>query len=445
MTVTLKTCPEVLKSLPSRLKGLNGKTIVIDGTLITQRLHFAPMPHPYRHVLGWYRIIKELRDSAVTAICVFDGKDRNLAKQIEIERRRESRRMTTARGLLEVERLTRLCKLTTLVKAWRGLDSHSQHSTATALRSLVDSAGLIATDTPLPAIAGGFVDQNLDESAAPEFVFEEPERDAHLHTYGEIKQDEVLEIVQQAGVPVSAPQDTDVEPISYLPEFSLASASIEDPRTLPPLQSIFKQLSLGDSDDSRAEESCEFIEEPISKSSPISGASTDVTHITAEDIQSELTTLYFEYKASLSQLQSLHSSTISAMQPVSDEDPTEARTEYMMSKTQQHLTIEEGKFWDRLAELCVTESDVSSAIALAERSSLLSESYERRTNPPTTDTYNESLEILRAMGVPCLQCRGPFEAEALASSMVLQGYADYVATEDTVRGFFLYSRIADHL
>ncbi|OBZ67769.1 hypothetical protein A0H81_12474 [Grifola frondosa] len=75
-----KICPEAIKTLPNRLKSLSGKTVVIDGTLITQRLHFAPMPHPYRHVLGWYRIMQELKECDVNAICVFDGMERSHAK-----------------------------------------------------------------------------------------------------------------------------------------------------------------------------------------------------------------------------------------------------------------------------------------------------------------------------------------------------------------------------
>lgn len=55
-----------------------------DGTLLTQRFHFAQIPHPYRHVLGWYRLIKELEHFGVEAICVFDGKERNLAKAQEV-------------------------------------------------------------------------------------------------------------------------------------------------------------------------------------------------------------------------------------------------------------------------------------------------------------------------------------------------------------------------
>jgi flap endonuclease-1 len=58
----------------------------------------------------------------------------------------------------------------------------------------------------------------------------------------------------------------------------------------------------------------------------------------------------------------------------------------------------------------------------------------RRSNPPTEITYEESKSVLHAMGVPCIESTGPYEAEALASSLVLNGCADYVASEDTVCG-----------
>lgn len=68
-------------------------TCYSDGTLITQRLHFAQVPHPYRHVLGWYRIAKELQDAQVGAVCIFDGKSRSLAKQGEVRDLHWSRRI----------------------------------------------------------------------------------------------------------------------------------------------------------------------------------------------------------------------------------------------------------------------------------------------------------------------------------------------------------------
>ena len=56
-----------------------------DGTLITQRLHFAQVPGHggSQHVSGWYKIAKELNDNGISAICVFDGESRNSAKARE--------------------------------------------------------------------------------------------------------------------------------------------------------------------------------------------------------------------------------------------------------------------------------------------------------------------------------------------------------------------------
>ena len=55
-----------------------------DGTLITQRLHYSQGYRELPHVLGWYRIAKELDDNGISAICVFDGETRNSAKAREV-------------------------------------------------------------------------------------------------------------------------------------------------------------------------------------------------------------------------------------------------------------------------------------------------------------------------------------------------------------------------
>lgn len=69
---------------------------------------------------------------------------------------------------------------------------------------------------------------------------------------------------------------------------------------------------------------------------------------------------------------------------------------------------------------------------LEEQSGLMAESLVRRAKPPTTLTYAESRLILEAMGIPCIESSIPYEAEALASSLVLHGFADFVGSEDTV-------------
>jgi flap endonuclease-1 len=115
-------------------------------------------------------------------------------------------------------------------------------------------------------------------------------------------------------------------------------------------------------------------------------------------------------------------------------------TEYAMTKTQYQLTIDEGKLWDDLLGSSGGSGNETESMAtrnslalLAKKSSMMSESYQRQSNPASAQTYSESKEILHAMGVPCIDVKAPFEAEALAASLVINGLADYVASEDTVR------------
>lgn len=62
-----------------------------DGTLITQRFHFVSNEHANYHVLGWYRLARELNRNNISAICVFDGEERNTAKAGEVsEENRQS-------------------------------------------------------------------------------------------------------------------------------------------------------------------------------------------------------------------------------------------------------------------------------------------------------------------------------------------------------------------
>lgn len=83
-------------------------------------------------------------------------------------------------------------------------------------------------------------------------------------------------------------------------------------------------------------------------------------------------------------------------------------------------------------------SDASASLdGLLERSFVLASSYERSSSTPKRETFQQSMDILRAMGICTLEVSGKYEAEALASTMVLAGIGDYVISEDTVSGPFL--------
>lgn len=184
---------------------------------------------------------------------------------------------------------------------------------------------------------------------------------------------------------------------------------------------------------------------------------------TVDDVLSTLTPLFLEYQDSLVKVayNPMHAAKASIshsdtdISTVSDDavvngaelEAGAAQEVYDMSKRQCQLTLQEGEFWDSLTSTLGSEPELAPVELhshyegdahhkmlqeLTHKSNIISESYRISTHPPTSQTYAESKEILQAMGVPCIDCDGPFEAEALASSLVLNGYADYVASEDTV-------------
>jgi flap endonuclease-1 len=118
----------------------------------------------------------------------------------------------------------------------------------------------------------------------------------------------------------------------------------------------------------------------------------------------------------------------------------DSEPDVVLTKAQNQLSVMEEEFWSKLSALTPGELDGSSnyqelvtlSDTLYEQSAKMSSSFDRRTNLPTSDTYSQSKEILRAMGVLVIDAPGETEGEALASSIVLSGKADYVISEDTV-------------
>jgi len=113
--------------------------------------------------------------------------------------------------------------------------------------------------------------------------------------------------------------------------------------------------------------------------------------------------------------------------------------------------MEEHNLWNQLASSLTSPTTVLSNLvetelgSLVDRSRTMTDSFQRRTNFPNSDTYRESKEILKAMGIPCIDATGAIEGEALASSMVLGGLADFVASEDTVGPLVLFIRFCTYL
>ncbi|EIN08410.1 PIN domain-like protein [Punctularia strigosozonata HHB-11173 SS5] len=343
-----KAYPEVARTFPARLRELAGKTLAIDGTLVTQRMHFAPAPHPYRHVLGWYRLAQELRENGVRAICVFDGLERSAAKQNELERRREIRRIDRVRASIEAGRVRRLHQLRAILRLASDLSPSERHRIIEALRQIRLSGEPFDPALPVADLAEDGFDREEILNAFYESMSIGPKR--------------------QISVPA------------------------------------------------HHEEAF-----PVSRAVPAN----------LDDLRSALSDLYLDFRASVSNLRSTSSVPSSPTQSQSEDDDIQASQN--MSKNQQKLAAEEDEVWNSLTLDSVVaplqiEQDLGS---LWHRSQSISESYKRRSNPPTSETYEQCKEILRASGIPCIETRGAFEAEALASALVLSGRADYVASEDT--------------
>lgn len=352
----------------------------------------------------------------------------NSVLHTQVTRRREVRKLDTARGQLETDRLERLSRLTQVIQVWGELDSRAKESATEALRKVIQGQKPIS----LPTYIAGSLELLPDSVTTVDdpILFEEYER--RHHSYGDFPQEELTDLLKRTGVPVSASGEFD--------------ADIFNSITAPSLPSFLSQVASHKAPEDLLEEICASSQKFGAEDMPelLGDIQPDTTSIiqSAEDafapmdvdnISSTLTNLYLGYKASLERLNALPQSS-SVLSPPGSDDVADARTEYMMSKTQAQLTSDEGEFWTKLTRVhSVTGEDVQEdAIILTHKSHFLSESYSRRSNPPTTQTYDECKEIIRAMGVPCIQTDGPFEAEALAASIVLHGQADFVASEDTV-------------
>ncbi|KAH0826636.1 PIN domain-like protein [Lanmaoa asiatica] len=430
-----KICPNVFSKLPDRLRSLRGKTVVIDATLVTQRLHFAPIPHPHRHIIGWHRILTELRDADVRAICVFDGKQRSAAKAREVERRRESRKIDAARGSIETTRLHRLRKLMRLLPYYRSLPSTDRqrvNDTLSSIRSAhrlldahVSGSTLLAPTSPPPHPPSqrAPVTSHTDHTFPPSQHFYFSHGGMEIHDFQDVLDSVAAPPLTSRSEPHCTPPSAHLENATHTITIDqLGSCDLfDDPRDdiFPALPFVHWNTAV----------------QPTPTTYPFPDS--------IELFQSELSTLYSEYSQCIAQLTSMPSSFEGPEIPEREHDHSasadssdtlDARIEYAMSKHQLQMTFDEGHIWNFLlgpsSDVPPLETE-SALMTLAERSTVISQSYQRRNNSPTTQTYDECKELLRAMGVPCIESSGPFEAEALACALVIHGHADYVVSEDT--------------
>ncbi|THU79961.1 PIN domain-like protein [Dendrothele bispora CBS 962.96] len=541
-----KTCPEVIKHFPDRLKAFAGKRIVFDGTLITQRLHFAPVPHPYRHIIGWYRLVKELENFGVQAICVFDGKERSTAKAREVIRRRHAQKLAAARSAIEEERLKRLNLLHTVIGQLPRLSPFDRAQLSKTLQREITAKD--RTIPPLPDFSDSFWSQHVSSVSFPTTDFVDIsdhgdyvldygyDRMVHRPLYYEAERtiEEEYAFHQESGIPEPFTytntntttsnnssaheidsEDIDFELVSIAPQEDISNDNlkpnssykkveddISSSQEATSLSSEQKETTTETSQASTSDNGSPAIDRepdrdahtlPIAsetstpetepsprKEGPEEDTSSTSSLSLVNRLASALSSLYLQYRESISKITSIPFSSQHSVSVSDDGEQEAVKSEYEMSRKQYKLALEEGEVWDwitggrdeggirkwgdsskpahdtGLASETVSNDDDGDQItgaadigsefsqtsvapeisqetllSLTQKSSMMSESYKRSAHPPTTQTYNECRELLSAMGVPCVEATGTYEAEAVASSLVLNGHADYVASEDT--------------
>lgn len=411
--------------------------------------------------------MQEIRESGVNAICVFDGKERSLAKAREVSRRRETRALAMARGSLEVERLRRLRGVETLLGRLNFLDVSERNGILEALEaSTKSSSGLHAPSHEQELISATVAATGSVESytrAIDDFLHhleaEDISADAALYSGPNVEDvwhaisshesmpsnplpafrpaeshDGPLINTTRNGQPSASPEhavrpdDTQMTDLKPDASFDLANdLSFVPSLNEPALRSMLS------SESSRTTAS--QAQSSLPPLPTVDGDNSGTAHVTTDDLTALLVSLYQDYRNSIPKVAALIAS------PVASESQSDAQSDVLMTREQRQLTLDEGSFWEDLRTrqslvsadtIVLAKTKPKIAIdTLMHKSALMHASFDRRAHPPTDITYAESKEILAALGVPCIDATGKFEAEALASAMVLGGQADYVVSEDT--------------
>ena len=292
--------------------------------------------------------------------------------------------MTHTRGAMEMERLSRLTQLTSLVTLYESLSQGQKAEVAVSLQN-------ITKDLP------------PDQYQADKMTFDRPNTQLdHLRGFTE---------TPNAPNPSLQPVTRDESVDSALDEVTLDLTSLT--------------VSTEPTDSG-----------PSSTQTTPDHAEGLLVHSPGR-VSSMLVALYSSFLDSVLQMGVLLSPRTVLPRPEEEDDETKITQE--LSQAQRRLVVEEESIWKRLSEATSEEETEGDASFLAReleaKSAKIVTSYVGRNNPPTSEVYDQSRTILRAMGVPCIDTKDGVEGEALAAAIVRNGLADYVASEDTVSFF----------
>ena len=289
-----------------------------------------------------------------------------------------------------MERLKRLIMVDTIMQTWEMLGDHEKASASNLFREATLES---KPSTPLSLTASSIFDPprpnriTLDTSQFASQTHQELDS-----VHDGVSQQEMIELLEHTGVSVSAPGELEPDLFySTIYQRSFPSSPSTPHNVSDELLETISSLEPSLTDGEALSELIEDVEPGIVSLASPSGDLPEPPDV--NKIGATLTSLYAEYRASLKRLRLVLQTASQPSRPESN-GIGDSATEYLMSKTQAQLTLEEGTFWSKLEDLTFLQEDSSSQAAdLVRKSRLLSDSYARRTSPPTTQIDRKSTRL----------------------------------------------------
>ncbi|KAF8649592.1 hypothetical protein AX16_005683 [Volvariella volvacea WC 439] len=413
------------------------KTIVFDGTLFTRRFFHSSkywVPEQSRHILGWYKLITTLRRNNVAAICVFDGKQRNEAKAVEVygamrqnERRRSIQDKNFQRAMHEKRQLAWYERARSRVGDIKKLEPSERMSAWEDLKGQLEdrlknpSLEMESTtfdDISIPSLTDSRCgpSPSVIEHPSPSVV--ESSSPSIIERWATAFASTLARILPAVPSVTAPPPDATQLPIAD--ERPYPDENIADPFAVPRND----EIPPGDLTTVSYEAYVIVVDDFDSLLSDrgltsFQGVVDDWPWISLTPSTSSIGDSMISPTAEV---------TLAEMD--SNEDGEKA-AEQILSRRQMELIQKEDQL---LSSLSPDEFDEESILATLEDivkdRQELAEAYEQRAAMPKLHYFADSMELLRAMGVPCIIAEDGYEGEALAASIVKNGLADYVASED---------------
>lgn len=455
--------PHCITTLSSFAAIPRATRLAIDATLLVQRLHFADDQHAERHVIGFNRLIKQLREHGLIPIMVFDnfGQGARLpAKTREHERRRSRRSMLTLRAKIEAQRANRLHILKNVLQQWSALPKKQRLQTAQLLRewSQAEKDNMMAESGTAARMHGtadlfldrgtSTVDELQEDQAATaldemhDHIDDQAEELEMLFDEKEIKEESMPisweEVADQATGAWSQPKDGDQQQRRGDAVWS----QIQEAETSDVLQLAARIRTLRRQHASQVIRAGSASSQGMLEESPTETATQQAMTQAEGEVYARLEDGLTDPQGQASIESAANRAAIAHSEALSTAEQEHVIEEEKVSIAEAELTPSAAS--DDEHSLSV-DSDHdegifvgSSLSTLAERNAHMQRYYVRSSASLSPSIFEACASLCEMVNVPVLWTgdgsKGtgkPHEAEAMASMLVRHGYADVVVSEDS--------------